>query len=290
MSKALKPIDEVRHTLTQMSTQFKMALPAHINVDKFVRAAQTAIATSPMLLNMDRTSLLAACMKAAQTGLLCDGSESAIIPFKGKCVFVPMVGGILKLVRNSGELATITSQVVYEKDEFSFWVDSDGDHINHRPNLFEDRGEAIGVYALAKTKDGAFYIEVMTKQEIAKIRAVSPSGENGPWGGAFASEMWRKSAIKRLAKRLPKSTDLENAIDVDNRATTLITGRADDSATEEVYAQEDLEILTERQVTQDPPAQTTENEASPSKEEPKIETPKQSKTNRIEKFLEGKNV
>jgi len=217
MSKQIKPMDEIRNSLAQMSGQFKMALPAHIPVEKFLRAAQTAIATTPSLLSLDRTSLFGAIMKSAQCGLYPDGSESVIIPFKGKATFIPMVGGLLKLVRNSGELATITSQIVYSNDEFTYFVDADGEHIVHKPEMFKDRGEPIGVYALAKTKDGDFYIEILTRNEIEKIKQSSPSGNNGPWGGPFYTEMWRKSAIKRLCKRLPKSTDLEQAIEHDNK-------------------------------------------------------------------------
>ena len=75
-----------------------------------------------------------------------------------------MVGGILKKVRNSGELSSITAQIVYENDEFNYYIDADGEHISHRPNMFGDRGKRIGAYALAKTKDGAIYVEVMTEK------------------------------------------------------------------------------------------------------------------------------
>src|SRR3546814_9174090 len=75
-----------------------------IPVEKFHRVAVTAISSNPDLLNVDRTSLFGALMKAAQDGLLPDGREGAIVPFKGKASWMPMVAGIMKKVRNSGEI------------------------------------------------------------------------------------------------------------------------------------------------------------------------------------------
>jgi recombination protein RecT len=221
MSKQIAPIDALKKDLQAMQPQFKMALPSHIPVEKFLRVAQTAIQTNPNLVTATRHSLFSACMKLAQQGLLPDGKEAAIVTFKNKqgeniAQDMPMVAGILKKVRNSGELASITSQLVYEKDTFKYWVDADGEHLNHEPNLFGERGKVIGVYALAKTKDGAVYIEVMTADQVKAIKNASRSKDSGPWAGAFEHEMWKKSAIRRLSKRLPMSTDLEVTVTADD--------------------------------------------------------------------------
>lgn len=221
MSKALTPIDEIRGSLIKMGSQFKAALPKHIPVDKFIRVAQTAITTSPQLLSANRQSLFAACVKASQDGLLPDGKEAALVTFRSKSgsdtvQYMPMVAGILKKVRNSGELSSITAQLVYEKDLFKYYVDETGEHISHEPKLFGDRGNPIGVYAIARTKDNAVYVEVMTADQVGAVRNSSRSKDSGPWAGAFAHEMWKKTAIRRLSKRLPMSTDLETTIQSDD--------------------------------------------------------------------------
>lgn len=220
MTKALSPVEAIKNDIAKMKPQFAKALPNHISPDKFIRTVQTAIATTPALVSSNRHSLFGAAMKSASDGLLPDGREAAIVTFKNKqgeqiAQYMPMVGGILKKVRNSGELASITSQIVYQNDDFSFYVDEDGEHVKHKPIMFGDRGDAIGVYALAKTKDGAVYIEVLTADEVKKVQNVS-RGKNGPWSGPFASEMWKKTAIKRLSKRLPMSTDLEFTMKADD--------------------------------------------------------------------------
>jgi len=213
-TKALAPLEEMKQSLHKLEPQFKMALPPQIPVEKFVRVAQTAIQTNPDLLKADRTSLFAACMFAAQDGLLPNGKEAALVTFGGKVAYMPMLAGILKKVRNSGELSSITSQIVHQNDKFRYWVDGDGEHILHEPLMFGDRGDAMGVYALAKTKDGAVYIEVMDHGQVDAIRSVARS--KNVWDGSFGSEMWKKSAIRRLSKRLPMSTDLEQVIQRDD--------------------------------------------------------------------------
>lgn len=213
-SRALKPIDEVRHNIDKMGPQFKMALPPHIPVERFVRVVQTAVVSNPDLLDpskCERQSLYGAAMRLAQDGLLPDGREAAIVPFKGKAQAMPMVAGILKKVRNSGELATINAHVVRENDSYRSWVDEKGEHFTHEKSRGE-RGGPIYTYAYAITKDGGFYFEELTEADIQAIKNVSRSGNGGPWGGAFADEMRRKSAIRRLSKRLPMSTDVEETI------------------------------------------------------------------------------
>lgn len=216
----IAPIEEVKNAISKMDEQFTSVLPQHISSAKFIQVVQTAIQTNPNILQADRRSLYSACMRSAQDGLLPDGKEAALVPFRNKqgaafVTYMPMVAGILKKVRNSGELASITSQIVFEKDTFKYWVDSEGEHVNHEPLMFQDRGAPIGVYALAITKDGAVYVEVLNADQVIDIKNFSKA-KDGPWHGPFESEMWRKTALRRLSKRLPMSTDLENVMTADD--------------------------------------------------------------------------
>jgi len=219
MSKQLTPIDDLRNSIDKLKPQIKAALPAHIPTEKFARVLMTAISTTPALVEATRNSLFGACLKLAQQGLLPDGKEAAIVTFRGKegviATAMPMVAGILKLVRNSGELASITSNVVHENDAFEYFIDETGDHLKHTPNFNGDRGDLKLVYAIAKTKDGAVYSEVMSKSDIEKVRNASRAKDGGPWTTWYA-EMARKTAIRRLSKRLPMSTDLDDAVRVDD--------------------------------------------------------------------------
>ncbi len=205
---------EVRTAVEKMAPQFKAALPAHIPVERFVRTTLTAVQTNPDLMEADRRTLFAAATRAAQMGLLPDGREGAIVTFNGKCSFMPMLGGILKLVRNSGELASIDAQIVYKADKFTYRPGIDLVP-QHEPDWFGDRGEVVGVYAVAKMKDGAAYVEILSKKQVEQVRAVSRSRNAGPWS-TWWDEMARKTAIRRLAKRLPLSTDLDGVVHEDD--------------------------------------------------------------------------
>lgn len=206
-------IDQVRTQLTAMTPQFKAALPTHVSPERFVRVVMTAVQTTPALLNADRRTLFAAATKAAQQGLLPDGREGAIVTFKDQAQWMPMTAGIMKLVRNSGEISTWSVQAVYENDSFDFCL-GDEEHITHKPAL-ASRGKLIAVYSIVTMKDGEKSREVMSVEDVNAIKARSRSGNSGPWVTDFA-EMAKKTVVRRHSKRLPLSTDIDGAIREDD--------------------------------------------------------------------------
>lgn len=210
MNTALKPIDEFRDNINRMGDQFLAALPKHVDVEKFKRTIVTAVSLTPALLEADRRSLLASAMKAASDGLLPDGREAALVPFKGQVQYLPMVGGLLKRMRQSGDVRSITCEVIYENDRFERWIDEHGEHIRHEPNYRDaDRGPMMAAYACVYTNDGGVYVEVMSKAEIEKARAVSKTKdrEDGPWRN-WEAAMWRKTVLRKVAKTAPVATDV----------------------------------------------------------------------------------
>jgi hypothetical protein len=73
------------------------------------------------------------------------------------------------------------------------------------PLLVGTRGPVIASYAVATLADGSKLIEVLLSEDLTRIRAMSPSADRGPWA-TWPDEMARKSAIRRLLKRLPHGT------------------------------------------------------------------------------------
>jgi recombination protein RecT len=189
-----------------MRPEISRVLPPHVTPERFERITLTALQRTPDLLDTDRKSLFGAVMQCAQDGLQPDGREAALVKFGKQSAYMPMVAGLLKLARQSGEIASLTAQVVYEADTFDYWIDEHGEHLSHRPELVGDQGKAVAVYAMARTDNGESVVEVMRVSEIEKVRKASRSGNNGPWKDWW-SEMARKTAIRRLFKRLPRSTD-----------------------------------------------------------------------------------
>lgn len=222
--KALKPYDEFRGQLLQMDGQIKPLLPPSVTTERFMRVVLTAVQGKPELLGMDRAALFTACLNCAKDGLIPDGKEAALVPFAGKPQYMPMVRGIIKTIHNSGGVSTLTPMVVYEKDKFRYWVDDRGVHLEHEPMLTGDSGKFSVVYAIAKMRDGTTEIEVMTKGEVDKIRAVSLAKNGGPWNDWY-DEMAKKTVIRRLAKRLPLSADAEAVVQRDDELYDLNAGK-----------------------------------------------------------------
>jgi recombination protein RecT len=206
------PIAVVRQNLTAMAPEFQAALPAHITVEKFTRVAMTAIQNNPDL--AVKGPALAVCVRLAQDGLLPDGREAAIVMFGNKAQAMPMIAGILRKIRQSGEVSRVSAQVVYENDEFVWHLGFDEDVTHNPPALDKPRGKPIGAYATAVLKDGSRLLEVMSLEEIEKVRAVSRAKGNGPWV-QWWGEMARKTVMRRLSKRLPMSTDIMDELDRD---------------------------------------------------------------------------
>jgi recombination protein RecT len=220
---ATMPIEQA---LDAYAPNFAAVLPPNITVDHFKRMVVTAININPDLMNADRRTLFNSCVKCASDGLLPDGREAALVIYKTKVKdrqgreqwieavqFMPMVAGIRKRLRNSGEVDSATAEVVYRKDRFKYRL-GDGAFIEHEPPpLDEDRGDAIGAYAIIKLTSGETIREVMGIKEIEKARAVSRAKDSsaGPWV-KWWSEMARKTVLRRAAKAAPQAATLEKLL------------------------------------------------------------------------------
>ncbi len=219
----VNPVVVFRKELDNMEGQFQAALPAHIPVERFCRVLMTAIQQNPELLECERRSLWNAAIKAAQDGLLPDAREGAMVVRKdrnrGKLAnWQPMIAGIRKKVRNSGEIATWDAHCVYEGDEFQFKL-GDEPRVHHAYDLKNSRGQIIGAYSVAVMKDGQKSYEVMTIGEIHAIRDRSDAWKafkagyikSTPWQ-SDEGEMCRKTVARRHSKALPMSTDLDDLV------------------------------------------------------------------------------
>lgn len=219
--KALSPMESFRKEARSMENELRAALPPHIPVERFLRVIQTAVQTSMAsnytnLLECDRRSLWQAGMRAAQDGLLPDGREAAIIKYGDKAQYQPMVAGIRKKARNSGEISTWDVHCVFKNDNFVLRL-GDNPAIEHTYDLAQPRGDLIGAYSVCLLRDGTRSYEVMSIDEIRAIRDrsqawqafVSKKIKSTPWSTDEA-EMARKTVAKRHAKQLPSSADLDD--------------------------------------------------------------------------------
>ena len=207
----------IRTLLEKSKAQMALALPKHLTSDRLLRVAMTSIQKTPKLLDCTPQSLLACVMTCAQLGLEPDQflGQAYLVPYGNVCTLIPGYRGYIALARRSGELQTLSAQVVYSNDEFSLQYGVE-DTLIHKPAL-NGRGEAIGAYCVFKYKDGGYSFDWMSKEDIEKIRKRSKASDNGPWVTDW-DEMAKKTVIKRHAKLAPLSVEFQKAVELENRA------------------------------------------------------------------------
>lgn len=230
--------------------QIAAVLPAHITAERFKKIVLSAVTQSPDLLKADQRSLFNACVKCASDGLVPDGREAALVVFNTNqrrkddqgvwrdnwvklAQYMPMVRGLVKLARQSGDIAQISAQCVYAEEvkqgRFKLTY-GDSEAMHHEPILFGERGPMVLVYASVTFKDGGVQREFLNMDDLAKIRAVSRSKDKegrptGPWKDWF-EEMAKKSAIRRLSKYLHLSADVQRTLERADEPTEFEKERA----------------------------------------------------------------
>jgi len=190
--------------------QFEVSNDFKMNFNREAGFAIQILVNNPMLLNCDKDSIRHAVVNIALTGLTLNPAlkYAYLIPRKGKCVLDISYMGMIKILTDAGAVKNVDAGVICANDKFDFRRGSDP-YFKHQPQL-SNRGGKIGAYAIAYLRDGGFQFEVLGREEVEKIRATSESYSNdkarkfSPWE-TWEDEMWKKSALKRLFKILPKT-------------------------------------------------------------------------------------
>lgn len=204
------PIEQFIKTLNDMRSDLEKALDKQIDIDKFISVLVFYIKKNIGLLEKDRQSLVNSIRDAATDGLLIDGREGYISPYKGVLKFGAMTAGIVKKLALAG--VSVNPQVVRQNDKFEYWTDELGQHIKHAPDPFdsiEKRGLLVGAYSIAKTSDGFIHIEIMSKEDVMKVKSKS-NNQTGLMWTEFEEEGYKKSVIRRGYKWLPKNPKLDD--------------------------------------------------------------------------------
>jgi recombination protein RecT len=227
------PMVALREQMNARASEFQMALPPQMPVERFMRVAMTAIQKNPELVACDRRSLFNALMDAANDGLKPDGRQGVIVPFrdnnprsptKGQLIaqWIPMVAGLLTRWRNSGEFKGLTAGVVLQGERFDHWIDESGPHMLHRPGD-STTGKIIKAYAVAQLVSGGTMIKVMSRDDIEKRRKASRQPNSLMWT-TFYEEGAIKTVLRNLSKSLPSSSDdIDRLSRDDDLDPTLLT-------------------------------------------------------------------
>lgn len=228
--------DEIR----KMQGSFQLAMPKGAEATQLVRDALTALRMTKNLAKCESTSVLGSLMTCAQLGLRPGVLGHAwLLPFwdgKNRCHKAQLVigyQGLIELAHRSGQIKSLSARTVYSNDTFD--VDYGiAESLVHKPALFDadgnavERGRPIAYYAVAKFVTGGHAFYVMTHQEMLQYRdrnATAKTKEGkvfGPWVDHFEG-MSHKTCVRQLAKYMPKSTELAQALAADDGVRVDLT-------------------------------------------------------------------
>lgn len=218
MTTAVAPLREMRNEISRYTPRM-VEMVGGRGADEYVQR-QLGLA---MLVIRDNDALQRCTPESIATALvrICGwklevGRTAHLVPFKGQCVAIVAWQGLSELMIRAGHVRDVYPGVVYQHDHFRL-VEGTEKRLEHEPALVADRGEIVGFYAVARLKFGYTTFEYMTKAEVDKVRARAPMPNSPLWRDHYV-EAGKKTALRRLAKRMPQST------------ATLDSALADDEA------------------------------------------------------------
>ena len=166
-------------------------------------------------------SLRDAVLNVAAIGISLNPAEKKayLVPRGGAICLDISYRGLAQIAVDSGAAEWIEAKIVYAGDEYI--PAGIGEKPKHTPaNPFTGaKGQPIGVYAIAKRKDGSYAVRELDMARITSIRSRSESAKrgSGPWK-TDEEEMILKTAVKAVVKSLQgTSKRIDAAIEMLNR-------------------------------------------------------------------------
>ncbi|MCK5292917.1 MAG: recombinase RecT [Thermoplasmata archaeon] len=182
--------------------------------------------------------------------------------------------GLIKMLTDAGTVAKVEAHIIYANDQYEIEYGLTP-KFKHVPTL-TNRGEMVAVYSIAHLRGTDPQVEILTADDVAEIRAVA--GARGQIWEKWPAQMWRKSAIKRLFKYLPKTEISDNliaalAIEYRNDTTMITENDVDANVLSEIFADNAPAVLEGEKPAETPsdttPQKTTKKAAIKPKTEPK---------------------
>lgn len=226
---AVKANPTMKDLVEQQLPAIERQLGGAMSSDAFVRAVLSEITKQPKLMSADPKTVLGGVMLAAQLRLEIGSGlgEFYLTPRKekGQDVCLPIIGyqGFIKLVLRSELVTNVETFLVREGDDFSYGANSDrGMFYDWQPRDFDEKRPWVGVVASAGMKNGKPTWVYLTRDQVL-ARRPHYWNKGTPWQ-THEEEMTKKTAVRALAKFLPKSTDLGRAIEADENKASQVAG------------------------------------------------------------------
>lgn len=212
--------------LEERSDVIASLLPRGTDVERFKRIVLQSINRNPDLRKCTPNSIVDAAAEAARLGLEPSGAIGGahIVPYKDKAQLIVDYRGLVELARRSGEIAAIDAAIVRQADHF-FVRRGTEPGIDHVPSIeapspadpADKENPVTHVYAVARLRNGQRQFDLMTFDEIERIRGRSRAGNAGPWRTDW-HEMAKKTVLRRLSKTLPLTVEVRALIEMEDEA------------------------------------------------------------------------
>ena len=193
-----------------------------INFDREAEFAIQVLSSNDYAIKIaqsNRQSVINAVTNIAAIGISLNPAkkQAYLVPRDGRICLDLSYMGLADLATASGSIKWVKAGVVHANDKFVLnGFDRPPEH-SFDP-FSKDRGEAVGVYVVAKTADGDYLTEAMSADEVNAIRDRSSAWRawvekkrSCPWVTDWA-EMAKKTVVKRAYKLWPKTERLDQAI------------------------------------------------------------------------------
>ena len=213
--------DSLKELLAKYQPHMKRMLPRHLKPERMFQVAILGIQRTPKLLECTPASLVGSLLQCSQLGLEPDGltGKAYLVPYWNSkvgrfvCEIIPGYKGLMDLARRSGHVSRFSAFAVYEGDEFDFEYGFQ-QKLHFKPRA-TDRSVQKLTHAFAMCyEDGEPKFYVSDRDEIDDAREHSKSADRGPWKDHFEA-MAIKTAVRRFCKFLPTSTELAQAVSLD---------------------------------------------------------------------------
>jgi len=221
-SKDLTTTDPIKVLLANNIKAVQSVLPKHLEADKILRMAYTAISKMPKLRECSQVSLLNALIEASVLGLEIGGplGHAHLLPFGNIASLIIGYQGYMDLAYRSNKISNFQVHPVYAKDKFKYEYGTQP-FISHEPTEDDDPGTLKFAYAIACYQGGGIDFEIVNKRiaMVAKNRSKAKNKKDSPWNQSDLEwTMWAKTAIRQLVKRVPLSPEIQRANSIETLA------------------------------------------------------------------------
>lgn len=289
---------EIFAELEAVSKKHKKFATPGFSLDQAYRVYYSAISRNPELLQCTNQSLIKCLLDAASLGLFIGDTlgQCYAVPFKNnrlkpplnyEAQFIMGYQGMIELVRRSGEVESMTAELIYENDEYSVQMGTtpkihhipfgmSPEHRKDRERMKRGRGEPILGYCITRFRDGGHHMTVMSIEEIDAFEKRSRAGGKGPWK-TDRNAMRLKTLVRREYKFCPKSpammkaTELEDRLEMDNAGPLAVEAEVVEEARQTKSERMAADLAEDHASPQDSEASPTDSQPEDESEGPASE-------------------